>query len=105
MFENKFYSGFVLQKAGTPSPTSEGADSSSTSDTPFVGSIRKLRAREVLAGGKPSTLATHRIYCATSVNIATEDTITYGGKTYHVLVSNDVMEAGGLRQTDVEHRA
>ena len=105
LFEYNFYSGFTLKKALAPVAGTAGENTASTDDTAFSGAIRKLRAREIMAGGKPTTLATHRIYSAVSVDIEEEDIITYDGKTFHVIVSDDVMQQGELRQTDVEYRA
>jgi len=104
MFREDFKPGFVLNSPAIPVSDGSGGYTEGVAFTPFRGRIRKLRAREVIAGGKRTTVATHRIYADGGLIVTEKKTITYDGNTYNVIEPYDVMDRGSLFQIDVEIR-
>lgn len=66
--------------------------------------IRQLSKDENTIQGRETIDSTHRIYCAASVDVEENDTITLGTRTFDVRAVDDPHELGEFLQIDVELR-
>ena len=62
-----------------------GYTTSWTDGTDFEGRLSKLTVQERVAQDKETALATHKVYCLTSVDVDPDDQITLGTRTFIVV--------------------
>ncbi len=68
----------------------------------FVGRLRPLSGKEIVASEREGVRITHRIYCNTVNDVRQTDRLTHGGKVFEVRFISDPMSMNHHQQIDAE---
>lgn len=83
-FESLLIETFTPQTYVETTDDQGGVTEAWTDGTTFEGRLSRLKANEMLLQDKETAIATHKIYCLTSVDVDPEDRVTLGSRTFLV---------------------
>ena len=84
-FESLLVDTFTPQTYAQTTDGQGGYTKAWTSGSTFEGRLSKLSVSEVMAQDKETAVATHKVYCLTSVDVDPEDRIILGSRTFLVV--------------------
>ena len=84
-FESLMIETFTPQTANEVSDSQGGYATVWVDGTDFEGRLSRLAASERMAQDKETAVATHKIYCGTSVDVDPDDQIVIGSRTFQVI--------------------
>ena len=84
-FESLLVDTFTPQTYAQTTDGQGGHTKAWTSGSTFEGRLSKLSVSEVMAQDKETAIATHKVYCLTSVDVDPEDRIILGSRTFIVV--------------------
>lgn len=84
-FESLLIDTFTPQKATKTSDSQGGFTTLWVGGTAFSGRLSRLAVQERMAQDKETAIATHKVYCLTSVDVDPDDRITLGSRVFEVV--------------------
>lgn len=84
-FESLLVDTFTPQTATETSDSQGGYTTEWIDGTDFAGRLSKLTVSERMAQDKETAIATHKVYCLTSVDVDPDDRITLGSRVFEVV--------------------
>jgi len=90
MVDDKTFESLLIETFTPQTPTRTTDDQGGvtiawTDGTDFEGRLSKLTIQEILIQDKETAVATHKVYCLTTVDIDPEDQIVLGSRTFIVV--------------------